>query len=426
MTYQQALRYIHSLRKTPGHPDPNHIRALLAAMGNPQNAYRCIHVAGTNGKGSFCAMADSILRAAGYRTGLFTSPFIREFEERIRVDGKPIPQQDLADITGLVCEKAAQLDTPPGEFELITAIGFEYFRRCGVNVVVLEVGLGGRLDPTNVIKEPLLSVITGIDFDHTELLGNTLQAIAAEKGGIIKPGYPVLYGGSDDSACATLTAISAARHSRFYTVDCSRLRVTRYSLEGTEFDFGDCKGLRLPLLGTYQPGNAAAVLTAMELLNEQGDLRIPEEAVRRGLESVRWPARFELLHSGDPVVIFDGSHNPQGVSFAVRSVAEYFPEQKVHILSGVMADKDYDGMIEAMRPVAARAYAVAPDNPRALPAGEYAAHFEAHRIPARAYEDLAEGVRAAVADSRAEGHPLICLGSLYLYRSLTDALALCL
>ena len=192
MTYQQALRYIHSLRKTPGHPDLSHIRALLAAMGNPQNAYRCIHVAGTNGKGSFCAMADSILRAAGYRTGLFTSPFIREFEERIRVDGKPIPQQDLADITGLVCEKAAQLDTPPGEFELITAIGFEYFRRCGVNVVVLEVGLGGRLDPTNVIKEPLLSVITGIDFDHTELLGNTLQAIAAEKGGIIKPGYPVL------------------------------------------------------------------------------------------------------------------------------------------------------------------------------------------------------------------------------------------
>lgn len=426
MTHQEALRYIHSLRHNPGHPNLDHIRALLSAMGNPQNAYRCIHVAGTNGKGSFCAMADSILRAAGYRTGLFTSPFIREFEERIRVDGQPIPPEALAEITELVREQADRLPTPPGEFELITAVGFEYFRRCGVNLVVLEVGLGGRLDPTNVIKDPLLAVITGIDFDHTELLGNTLQAIAAEKGGIIKPGHPTLYGGSDDSACATLTAIAAGRRSRFYTVDSSRLRVGSYSLTGTEFDFGEWHALHLPLLGTYQPGNAATVLTAMEILNRQGDLRVSEQAIRKGLATVRWPARFELLHRADPTIIFDGSHNPQGVAFAVRSVREYFPEQKVNILTGVMADKDYDGMIEAMRPIAACAYTVTPENPRALPADEYAEHFEAHRIPARAFDSLADCVRTAIADSRAEGRPLICLGSLYLYRSLADAIAQCL
>lgn len=426
MTYREALCYIHSLRKNPGHPNLDHIRALLSAMGNPQNAYRCIHVAGTNGKGSFCAMADSILRAAGYRVGLFTSPFIRDFEERIRVDGQPIPPGTLAEITEFVRQQADLLPEPPGEFELITAVGFEYFRRCKVNLVVLEVGLGGRLDPTNIIREPLLSVITGIDFDHTELLGNTIQAIAAEKGGIIKQGYPALYGGNDNSACATLTAIAAGRHSKFYTVDSSRLNIHSYTLNETVFDFGDWQQLHLPLLGTYQTKNAATVLTAMEILNRQGDLRIPDDAIRRGLASVRWPARFELLHGDNPVVIFDGSHNPQGVVFAVRSVREYFPKQKVNILTGVMADKDYDGMIEAMKPIAACAYTVAPENPRTLPAGEYAAHFGAHHIPARAFECLADGVRTAVYDSREQGLPLICLGSLYLYRSLTDALAQCL
>ncbi len=426
MTYQETLAYIHGAHKNPSHDSLLHIRTLLAAIGNPQNAYRCIHVAGTNGKGSFCAMSDAILRAAGYRVGLFTSPFIRRFEERFRINGECISEDELAEITELVKNAADQLEGLPFEFELVTAIGFEFFRRRQVDIVVLEVGMGGRLDPTNVIREPLLSVITGIDFDHTQFLGNTIQKIAAEKGAIIKSGFPALYGGTDSSACGTLTAIASTLRSPFYTVDCSRLRVQSYSPEGTVFDFGDLKGLQLPLLGSYQPQNAATVLTAMEILTVQHDLQITEEQLRAGLKSVAWPARFELLHKADPTVLFDGSHNPQGVGEAVKSIQVYFPDQTVNVLSGVMADKDYDGMMETLRPVVHTAYATAPSTPRALSAEDLASVFTTHGISAKGFPSVVDAVRAAVADSRAEGRPLICLGSLYLYRELELALELVL
>lgn len=419
MTNEEALRYIHSLHALGSHPGLDNTRALLAAMGNPQTAYRCLHVAGTNGKGSFCAMSDAILRAAGYRVGLYTSPYVVDFAERIRVDGENIPPHALADITAHVRAAAETLDAPPTEFGLITAIAFEYFRREKVDLVVLEVGLGGRLDPTNVIEQPLLSVITGIGFDHTALLGNTLQAIAAEKAGIIKPHCPVLFGGGGDSAGRTIATVAGAVRAPFRTVDRSRLHVREMTLDGTVLDWdpadgadGLC-GLRLSLLGDYQPQNAATVLTAMEILRASAGMRIPADAVRAGLASVIWHARFELL-SRDPVILFDGAHNPQGIAAAVRSMQTYFPEQKVCVLSGVMADKDFDGMIEGLKPVTAQAFTVTPDNPRALPAEEYADHFRAHGIPAAAYPS----VPAALADAQAQGRPVLCLGSLYLYRAV--------
>lgn len=421
MNNEEALQYIHSMHRLGSHPGLDHTRALLAAIGNPQNAYRCLHVGGTNGKGSFCAMADAVLRAAGYRVGLYTSPYVRDFAERIRVNGENIPSAALTEITDLVRTAAEKMATPPTEFELITAIAFEYFRRKKVDLVVLEVGLGGRLDPTNVIEEPLLSVITGIGFDHTALLGNTLQAIAAEKAGIIKPHCPALFGGGSDSAGRTLATIAAAVRAPFCVVDRSRLRVESLTTEGTVFDFGDLHGLRLSLLGTYQPQNAATVLTAMEILSERAGMRIPEEAIRQGLETVVWNARFERL-SADPQVFFDGAHNPQGIAAAVRSVQTYFPEEKVPVLSGVMADKDFDGMIEGLKPIVSQAYTVTPDSPRALPAEEYAGHFRDHGISAVSYGTVADALRAAVADAKAQGLPLICLGSLYLYREVEKAL----
>lgn len=427
MTNEEALRYIHSLHTIGSHPGLDDTRALLAALGNPQNAYRCLHVAGTNGKGSFCAMSDAILRAAGYRVGLYTSPYVLDFAERIRVNGENIPAAALADITETVRAAAEALDTPPTEFGLITAIAFEYFRREKVDLVVLEVGLGGRLDPTNVITQPLLSVITGIGFDHTALLGNTLQAIAAEKAGIIKPHCPALFGGGSDSAGRTLATVAAAVRAPFRTVDRSRLHVKEQSLAGTVFDWDvpegeeDCRSLHLSLLGDYQPQNAATVLTAMEILRETAGMRIPAAAVRAGLAAVTWRARFELL-SRDPVVLFDGAHNPQGIAAAVRSIQTYFPEEKVLVLSGVMADKDFDGMIEGLKSVTKQAYTVAPANPRALPAADYADHFRAHGIPAASYESVSAACDAARADAAAAGIPLICLGSLYLYREVLSAL----
>lgn len=417
MTNEEALQYIHSMHRLGAHPRLDHTRALLAAIGDPQSRYRCLHVAGTNGKGSFCAMSEAILRAAGYRVGLYTSPYVKDFSERIRVNGENIPPQTLAEITELVRNAAEKLDTPPSEFELITVIAFEYFRRQRVDVVVLEVGLGGRLDPTNVIEQPLLSVITGIGFDHTAQLGNTLQAIAAEKAGIIKPRCPALFGGGSDSAGRTLATVAAAVRAPFQVVDGTRLKVKHMGLDGTVFDFGEMKDLHLSLLGTYQPQNAATVLTAMEILRESADMRISEEAIRQGLQNAVWHARFECLSTA-PTALFDGAHNPQGVSAAVRSIQAYFPDTKVLVLSGVMQDKDFDAMIEGLKPVTAFAYTVTPSNPRALPAEEYAEHFHAHGIPAEAHASIPEAVSAAYAAAREQGLPLVCLGSLYLYRDI--------
>ena len=418
MTVEQAIEYIHSNKWHNKRPGLDRIRALLAALGNPQKAVRCIHVAGTNGKGSVCAMLDSILRAAGYRVGLFTSPYIRRFHERIQADGKQIDDAMLAEITEYVKPFAEAMEDSPTEFELITAIGFEFFRRLGVEYVILEVGLGGRLDPTNVIKNPLLSIITDIDFDHTEQLGNTIQTIAAEKAGIIKTGLPCMYGGRDSSACRTIAQIAALKQAPFYTVDRTDYRVTEMNLSGTTFNFQDETDLRLPLLGIYQPFNAAIVLTALRII-EQNGVTVTRESLRRGLENVTWPARFELIRT-NPIVICDGGHNPNGIAAAVQSIQRYFPEQRVNLLVGIMEDKSFDEMIELLKPIANRVFTVAPNNPRSIRAVTLKKYFESHSLPATAYESTHEAVKDAVSLSAQENTPLLCLGSLYLYGEIVD------
>ena len=366
--------------------------------------------------------AADILRAEGYRVGLFTSPYILRFQERIQADGEQITDTELAEITAYVRPYAEALPEPPTEFELITAIGFEFFRRRGMELVVLEVGLGGRLDPTNVIEEPLLSIITDIDFDHTKQLGNTIQAIAAEKAGIIKDCRPCLYGGGGSSACRTVRAVAAMRHAPFHTVDRSDYRIKEMTLAGTVFDFECYTDLRLPLLGVYQPYNAAIVLNALRIIEKEG-VTGSEEALRRGLASVRWMARCELLKS-DPVVLYDGGHNPQGISAAVQSVGQYFPEQKVNLLTAMMMDKDFDQMIHRLKPIARKAYTVRPDTPRALSAEELAGFFKYHKIEAVPFDSVADAVRTAIEDCRRDGVPLVCLGSLYLYEHVIKAMEL--
>jgi len=419
MNYEESLQYIHSVNWSFCHLGLERIEELCEKLGNPQNELKFVHVAGTNGKGSVCAMLSETLRCAGYRTGLFTSPYIYEFNERMQIDGEMISREELAELTTLVRPIADAMVEKPTEFELITAIAFEYFRRHKCDVVVLEVGLGGRLDSTNIIKNPLLSIITGIDFDHVSLLGNTIQEIAAEKAGIIKEGCHCLYGGVENAAYRTIRAIAEKRHAPLHRVDRSTYCKLESTLAGTVFDFEEYRALHLSLLGAYQPYNATVVLSAVEILKSLG-LEISEAAVRKALSSVRWMARFELLCK-DPCVIYDGGHNPQGVSVAVQSIREYFPEQKVNILSGVMSDKDYDAMIEALKPVTEQVFTVTPNNPRALSGEEYASVFRLHKIKATAFSEIEEGVRAAVEDSRESDRPLICLGSLYLYSDVYDA-----
>lgn len=418
MTATQAIDYIHSVAWNKSRPGLSRIRHLTEALGSPEQELKFIHVAGTNGKGSVCAMLDSILRAQGLRVGLYTSPYIRRFNERMQVNGQPIADEVLSELTELIRPIADDMEDKPTEFELITAIAFEYFRRERCDIVVLEVGLGGRLDSTNIIQAPMLSIITGIDFDHTALLGNTIQAIAAEKAGIIKEGRPCLYGGQSSSAGRTIRQIAELRNAPYYTVDRSECLVKESTLDGTVFDFGELKDLRLSLLGAYQQINVAIVLHALNILENEG-VFVSEDSIRRGLSSVRWPARFELCRK-DPIVICDGGHNPQGVAAAVASIEQYFPEQKVNILIGVMEDKNYDVMIEELKKVAYNVFTVRPANPRALDAERFAEDFRRHKIPATAFDRIEAGVAAALEASRRENRPLVCLGSLYLYNSIVD------
>lgn len=417
MNYTQALEYIHSVNWTFCKPGLERIRALCAALGNPQDDLRFIHVAGTNGKGSFCAMVSTILRQAGYRTGCFTSPYIRVFNERMVVDGEMISEDELAELTAVVQPIAEAMTDKPTEFELITAIGFLYFRRHHCDVVVLEAGMGGRLDSTNIIRHPLLSVITGIALDHTAFLGDTVEKIAAEKAGIIKDSRPVLYGGEDEVTQQVIASRAADSGSPFYVVDYSSLRCTHMGLDGTVFDFENYRQMKLSLLGTYQPRNAALALRAVDILREQGWV-IPSSAVAAGLETVVWRGRFEVL-SREPLIIFDGAHNAQGVAAAVEGIRRYVGDNKVYVLTGVLEDKDYKTIAADLSRVASHAFVLTPENPRALPGEAYAKLLTAHGVQAIAYPSVHEAYCTAVAKAAEDHTPLFCLGSLYTYASLT-------
>lgn len=416
MNYQESLEYIHSINWCFCKPGLERIGQLCDALGNPQNELRFVHVAGTNGKGSFCSMLSSILRRAGLRVGLYTSPYIRFFNERMCVDGKPISDEELAEITTYVRPFADAMTDRPTEFELITAVAFEYFRRQGCDVVVLEAGMGGRLDSTNIIERSLLSVITGIALDHTAYLGDTVEKIAAEKAGIIKDGGVILYGGEDTAAGEVIRSVAEEKGAAYHSVDYDALRNLRFSLTGTRFDLGERQDLSIQLLGTYQPRNAALVVRATELLREAG-LPISEEQLRDGLADARWQARFELL-SKDPVMIFDGAHNPQGIHSAVESIETYFPNERVFLLTGVLRDKDYTAIAKDLSRVASRAFTLTPNSPRALSADEYADTLCKAGIEAESHATLKDALEHALTEAKREGVPLICLGSLYVYADL--------
>ncbi len=416
MNYNEALEYIHGVSWTFCKPGLERIGELCEKLGHPEKKLKFIHVAGTNGKGSFCSMLESVLRAAGYKTGLYTSPYIREFNERMRVMGENIKCDTLADITSRVKPIADSMTDKPTEFELITAIAFQYFYEAGCEVVVLEAGMGGRLDSTNIIREPLLSVITGIALDHTDYLGDTVEKIAAEKAGIIKDSSPILYGGEDDSARDVIKAFAIDRKSRFYDIDYGDIKNLNSDLTGSTFDFKSHEKIKIRLLGLYQPKNAAEVLCAIDILRDRG-LIISEEAVRSGLAAAEWQARFEII-SKEPLIIFDGAHNPQGISSAAQSIKHYFKDKKVYVLSGVLRDKDYKFIAGELSSVAAAAFTMTPQSPRALSAEEYAEVLRDVNVAATPYPSIGDAFFAAKEAALRDDVPLVCLGSLYTYSDI--------
>ena len=416
MNYAEALEYIHSVNWTFCKPGLERIGELCERLGHPENKLKFIHVAGTNGKGSTSAMLDSVLRAAGYKTGLYTSPYIRVFNERMRVNGKNISDSELASLTEYIKPIADGMNDKPTEFELITALAFEYFARHNCDVVILEAGMGGRLDSTNIINTSVLSIITGIALDHTAFLGDTVEKIAFEKAGIIKPLIPVIFGGTDASAEAVIRDKADELGSAFKTVDYSALLVKDMSLDGTVFDFGKYQDLKISLLGSYQPRNAAIVVSAVDVLRENG-FEISDAALKEGLSSAEWQGRFEIL-SREPLIIFDGAHNPQGIEAAVESIAFYFKSQKVALVTGVLRDKDYTYIARKLSTVASAAFTFTPDSPRALDSKEYASVLSSAGISAISCDSVSSALDKAKEYAKANSCPVICAGSLYAYAEL--------
>lgn len=420
MNYKEAIEYIHSSNSAFCKPGLERTQELLKGLGHPEKNMKYIHVAGTNGKGSTSSMLAEILMAEGYRVGLYTSPYVKRFNERMRICGSEIPDDELAEITSLVSEIAQKMTDKPTEFELITAIAFEYFKRSGCDIVVLEVGMGGRLDSTNVIDSPMISIITGISLDHIAFLGDTVEKIAFEKAGIIKNGCPVLFGGDNASALSVIREVASERNAPLYTVDSANIVVKKSDLSGSEFSYKAWKNIRISLLGSYQPHNAATVLEAVDILRNRG-LAIGENSVRTGLSLAKWPARFEII-CNSPTVIFDGAHNAEGIAAAVDSIKSYFGSQRVVIFTGVLSDKDYLAIAKDIAKVASCAYTVTPDNPRALSAEKYAEILASNGVSATPCNNIEEAIEKGILAATEQDTALCCLGSLYTYGCVVDAI----
>ena len=412
MTPKEALQYIDSLDKFGIRLGLERIRACLDSLGNPQDRYPTLHVAGTNGKGSTCALAAAVLRAAGNRVGLYTSPPLERFGERIRIDAEELAETDLPELLESVLAASAG---EPGleamtQFEVITAVAFEAFARRRVDAAVIEVGLGGRLDSTNVIM-PAACAITNVALEHAAQLGPTPAAIAREKAGIIKPGVPVATA-AEGEALEEILRAAADRNAPAKVF--GRDFIARRTAEGTFLYEGPTwriDGLRLGLSGSYQTRNLAVALALLEALAEAG-WNLPEEAVRRGVAAARWAGRLELLGTG-PRALLDGAHNPHAAEALADALRTEFPRKRLHLVLGILGDKDAASIVGHLAPLADRVFLTRSSSQRALTPEELGRAAGDAGVDARVLPDLEAAWRAALDGADREDIILIT-GSLTL------------
>lgn len=423
MDGHQAIEWIHATCKLGSKLGLENVTELSRRMGDPHRRFRCVHVAGTNGKGSVCAMLYTILRAAGYRTGLFTSPYLVDFRERIQAGGKLIPYGDLGRIAVRVKKSVDGMVADgwnhPTEYEIVTVIGFTYFAESGLSTAVIEVGLGGRLDMTNIIS-PEFCVITPISLDHTKILGDTLPQIAYEKAGIIKPGVPVVSAPQEEDAARVLRETAGERQAPIVFADTADVRIRDASLTGQTLDFridGQWRtGYTLPLIGVHQSQNALTAMLAVSELRRKG-YAISDEAVREGLSRAHWPGRIEIA-GGRPIMILDGAHNPSGAQALYNAVSPYLAGRNVVLVMGMMADKDVKEVAGILGPMADEAIATRVDNPRAMSSGELSDILGAH-VPVRVVEDPLQAV-ALAKDLAGKDGAVLVTGSLYLIGAVKE------
>lgn len=412
MDYRQAVEFVESSSIVRERYGLEKLQQALHLLGDPHHHTEFVHIAGTNGKGSTAAMTASVLQTAGYRTGLYTSPHLMRYNERMQIDGVPISDEDFVEAASQVQRVCEQLGGVPIVFEVLTLMALWYFAQQRCDIVVLEVGIGGLLDSTNVIPSPKAAIITQLGMDHTETLGNTLEEIAAQKGGIVKEGTPTVMALQEPSAVAVVQQICNQHHAPLALADPERLRVLDASVAGQTLEDREYGKLVLPLAGAHQRKNAANVLEAVAMLRTQG-YRISDDDVREGIAKTVWPARFERLSTA-PDFILDGGHNPQCLHAATAALREYYPGQKVVFLVGMMADKDTDHMLAEMASIAKSFVCIRPDSPRAMQPQLLAQQLtERFHLPACACGSVREGIAEATRQAGKEG--VVCaLGSLYL------------
>ncbi len=417
ITYTEALEYIHTAHRTCVKHGLENMRHLLCLLGDPQNALRFVHIAGTNGKGSVAAMLASVLRAQGYKTGLYTSPFVMCFNERIRIGDALIPDDTLTALTQEVKEKIDLIAEPekrPTEFQVITAIAFLHFCRQNCDIVVLETGMGGRLDPTNVIGQPLCSIITSISYDHMKYLGDTLSQIAFEKCGIIKPhGFVVAYPQQRDEALAVICDECENKGARLTIAPVPGH--IQSSCLGNIFDCGGFERVEIPLAGAYQPYNAATVLTAVQVLRNERGVAVSDEAVYRGMKAVSWAGRFEIL-SAAPLVILDGAHNADAMAQLKRSMQDIVKNKPVTLVLGMLRDKQFALCAQTLAPIAQNVITTTVSNPRSASAGELAESISGIK-KAVICPDPTDAAKLALELAGKNGVVLVS-GSLYLIGEL--------
>ena len=410
MNITEALQYIDGTQWFGSKPGLERTEALLDKLGRPQDRLKYVHIAGTNGKGSCAAMLASILKAAGYRTGLYTSPYLFRFHERMQINGEPVSDEALADLVTRIRPLAEAMDDHPTEFELITAAALLWFAEEHCDIVVLEVGLGGRLDATNVIAAPEAAVLMNIGLDHTAVLADTLEQIAAEKAGILKPGCEAVAYQQQESVLEVFRQKAREVGAGLHVADFSQLVPEFDSLEGQSFTYRG-EPYALALLGDHQLRNAAVVLETVEVLRRRG-WRISHEAVEHGLYATAWPARFEPV-SEEPPFIVDGGHNPQCAESVRRNLLHYFPESRRVLLVGVLRDKDYPALFDILNEAADAWVCVTPNSERALPAAELGKFLERYGKPVTVCESIPDGVETAREQAGEDG--MACaVGSLYM------------
>ena len=419
MKYQEAMKYITEVGNFGSNYGLERTYKLLELLDNPQDKLKIIHVAGTNGKGSTTAMITSMLKGCGYKVGMYTSPFLEEFEERIQINGENIPKEKLAQLITKIkyaVDKVIEEGyNHPTEFEIITVLMFLYFATEEVDFAVVEVGLGGRLDSTNVIT-PILSVITSISFDHTNLLGNTLEEIAAEKAGIIKSCIPTVIYPQEEMAERVISSKCQELDSKLYKINKEDAKLINIIKEDKIYQqvkvkLDDEYDVKLPLLGEHQILNLAVALKALEVIKDKAP-KLNRESIVKSLATVRWNGRLEIM-SNSPYVVIDGAHNIQGITQLDKNIKKYFEYKDMYLILGILADKDVEDMVKVITPKAKKVFTVTPNSMRAETAEELLEEVKKYNESCEAYNDYKNAFEDALKLCKKDDLLLIS-GSLYM------------